>query len=104
MNTLENNKASYVKNDALIPITSLAGNLGLIPKKETFDEETYIPITMLPANDLFVSEEYQRLISMMMIKGAKRFDADLVRPLYVFKRPDAIGGTLSSKGTSFSLY
>ena len=79
---------NYPIDDGLIPLTELAANLAFSPKKELFDEESYIPIVLLEANLLFADPEFQRLINKGLIKKAKRFDKDLVRPLYVFKRPN----------------
>lgn len=38
--------------------------------------------------DMFTDQEYQRLLNMGLIGGATRFDPDLYRPVYAFKRPD----------------
>tara|TARA_Y100001951_G_C11254207_1_gene248365 strand:- start:71 stop:1099 length:1029 start_codon:yes stop_codon:yes gene_type:complete len=73
---------------SLVSITNLALDLGLSPKKKLFDVDTYIPITYIPANKLFVDKEFQRLVIMSFIKGAKEFDGTMARPLYVFLRPN----------------
>ena len=75
-------------NDNLIAITEIADNLGFTSRKHDFDEEEYIPITMVPVSELYTDKEYQRLLNKAMIKKAGRFDAKLCRPLAVFERPD----------------
>ena len=75
------------KSDSLIPISQLAFNLGIKPKTKEFDINSYIPITLIPANQLFADKEFQRLIIMSFIKGAREFEAPLARPLFVFLRP-----------------
>ena len=79
---------NYPEQDNLVPLTVLAKTLGFTPKKESFDEERYIPIKLLEAELLYTDPEFQRLLNKGMIKQAKKFDPDLVRPLYVFKRPN----------------
>jgi len=49
--------------------------------------DTYIPITYIPADKLFVGSDYQRLVIMSFIKSAKEFDGTFARPLFVFLRP-----------------
>ncbi len=73
---------------SLVPITNLALDLGLSPKKKYFDVDTYIPITYIPADKLFVDKEFQRLVIMSFVKSAKEFDGTIARPLYVFLRPN----------------
>tara|TARA_B100000029_G_C17463227_1_gene919285 strand:+ start:183 stop:1232 length:1050 start_codon:yes stop_codon:yes gene_type:complete len=75
------------KNDSLIPLSQLAFDLGIKPKTKKFDINSYIPITLIPANKLFADKEFQRLIIMSFIKGAQKFDGPLARPLFVFLRP-----------------
>ena len=75
------------KSDSLIPISQLARELGIRPKTKKFDITTYIPITLIAANKLFADREFQRLIIMSFIKGAREFEAPLARPLFVFLRP-----------------
>ena len=79
---------NYPDRDKLVPLTKLAKNLGFIPKKQDFDPEDYIPISLLRAGDLYADEEFQRLLNETMIRSAGSFQPDLVRPLYVFKRPN----------------
>jgi hypothetical protein len=74
--------------DNLVPITSIADKLGLSVRKHDFVEDDYIPLTMVPVNELYSDPEYQRLLNKNMIKKAGRFDAKLCRPLAVFERPD----------------
>lgn len=74
--------------DNLVSITEIADNLGLVVRKHDFDEEDYIPITMVPVKELYSDRDYQRLLNKAMIKKAGRFDATLCRPLAVFERPD----------------
>jgi len=38
--------------------------------------------------DMFTDQDYQRLLNMGLIGSARRFDPDLYRPVYAFKRPD----------------
>lgn len=79
---------TYSKEDNLVLITSIADNLGFKPDKSAFDVEKYIPITLLKVKELYCDSSFQRLINRAMIKKAKGFDANLCRPLYVFKRPN----------------
>jgi len=79
---------NYPETDNLIQITELAKNIGFNPKKEVFDINKYIPITFLEAWKLFVSKTYQRLLDEKFIRDAESYDPNLVRPLYVFLRPN----------------
>ena len=79
---------NYPEKDNLVPLTQLAANLGFTPKKKDFNEDDYIPITLLPAKSLYSDEEFQRLLNKSMITKAVEFDPTLVRPLYVFLRPN----------------
>lgn len=38
--------------------------------------------------DMFTDRDYQRLLNLGLIGNARRFDPDLYRPIYAFKRPD----------------
>jgi len=89
INMLEKtNGYSYPKTDELIPITTLVSNLKFTGNKHDFSNDNYLPIIFIKASNLFVDEQIQRFISQNMIRSAKRFDGNLVRPLYVFKRPN----------------
>lgn len=79
---------NYPEKDNLVPLTLLAANLGYTPKKKDFNEDNYIPVTLVPAKLLYADKDFQRLLSQSMIRSAEEFDADLVRPLYVFVRPN----------------
>lgn len=83
---------NYPENDGLIPLSDLALSLNFSPKKELFDDTDenggYIPIELIELDKLYCDPEFQRLLNQGMIRKAKRFDRDLVRPLYVFKRPN----------------
>lgn len=79
---------NYPEQDNLVPLTELALNLGFTPKKKDFDKNNYIPIELLPAKKLFTDPEFQRLLNENMIRSAGEYDPDLVRPLYVFLRPN----------------
>lgn len=79
---------NYSDGDKLVPLTKLAKDIGFIPKKQNFDEEKYIKIKYLRAGDLYADQEFQRLLNETMIRSAGTFDPDMVRPLYVFKRPN----------------
>ena len=79
---------NYSDSDKLVPLTKLAKNIGFIPKKTDFDSEDYIQIKFLRAGDLYADQEFQRLLNETMIRSAGSFDPDMVRPLYVFKRPN----------------
>ena len=79
---------NYPEKDNLVPLTLLAANLGFTPKKKNFNEDNYIPIKLVPAKLLYADKDFQRLLSQSMIRSAEEFDADLVRPLYVFIRPN----------------
>ncbi len=79
---------NYPLEDNLVPLTNLAANLRFNPKKKDFDEDNYIPVELVPAKLLYADKDFQRLISRSMIESADHFDADLVRPLYVFVRPN----------------
>ena len=79
---------NYPLEDNLVPLTTLAANLGFTPKKKDFDEDKYIEVELVPAKLLYADKDFQRLLSQSMIRSAEEFDADLVRPLYVFVRPN----------------
>ncbi len=79
---------NYAQEDNLVPLTELATKLGFTPKKEFFDEESYIDIKLIEAELLYSDGDFQRLINQGMIRQASKFDAHLVRPLYVFERPN----------------
>ena len=79
---------NYPLEDNLVPLAQLAANLEFSPKKENFDEEDYIPIELIEADLLFSDPEFQRLINQGMIRKAQKYDKYLVRPLYVFERPN----------------
>ena len=74
--------------DNLVPITELAESVNFTPPKKVFDEKDYIEVEYIEAFKLFSSKHFQRLINQIFIRGAKVFKSHLVRPLYVFKRPD----------------
>jgi hypothetical protein len=76
---------SYADN--LTPLTEIADGLGLVVRKQSFDDD-YIPIEMVAIKDLYSDSKYQRLLNRTMIKKAGAFDASLCRPLAVFERPD----------------
>lgn len=73
--------------DNLIPVTDLVQNLGFTSKKERFNNN-FLKVQYVPLKDLFVDEEYQRLLNVSTIKKAKHFDPILCRPLFVAERPD----------------
>ena len=75
-------------SEETVPITVIADDLGFKPKKKKFNKEEYLPITYLQAKNLKVAKKIQRLVIKSMVKGAKKFDGKLARPLYVFKRPN----------------
>ena len=79
---------NYPDKDNLVPLTVLAANLGFTPKRKNFDEDDYIPTTLVPAKLLYADEDFQRLLNKSMIRDAEEFDPHLVRPLYVFVRPN----------------
>ena len=79
---------NYPEKDNLVPLTELAANLGYTPKKKNFNEDDYIPIKLVPAKLLYADKDFQRLLNQSMIRSAEEFDKDLVRPLYVFIRPN----------------
>jgi hypothetical protein len=79
---------TYSQEDNLVLITSIVDNLGFKPDRSGFDAEKYIPITYLKVRELYCDSSFQRLINRAMIKKAQRFDPNLCRPLYVFKRPN----------------
>tara|TARA_Y100001963_G_scaffold151222_1_gene233668 strand:- start:131 stop:1123 length:993 start_codon:yes stop_codon:yes gene_type:complete len=79
---------NYPEQDNLVPLVELATNLGFTPKKKDFDPKSYIPIELIPASKLYTDPEFQRLLNQNMIRSAGQFDPDLVRPLYVFLRPN----------------
>ena len=74
--------------DNLVPITELAESVNFTPNKKDFDEKDYIEVEYIEAFKLFSSSDFQRLINQIFIRGAKVFKPYLVRPLYVFERPD----------------
>lgn len=79
---------NYPLEDNLVPLTILAANLGFTPKKKNFDVDDYIPIKLVPAKLLYADKDFQRLLNQSMIRSAEEFDPELVRPLYVFIRPN----------------
>jgi len=79
---------NYPEQDNLVPLTELAVDLGFTPKKKDFDPDRYIPIELIPVKKLFTDPEFQRLLNGNMIRSAGEYDPDLVRPLYVFLRPN----------------
>ncbi len=79
---------NYPQEDNLVPLTQLAANLGFTPKKKDFNEEDYIPVTLVSARLLYADEDFQRLLNQSMIRSAEEYDPHLVRPLYVFVRPN----------------
>jgi len=79
---------NYPEQDNLVPLTELAVDLGFTPKKKDFDLDRYIPIKLIPVKKLFTDPEFQRLLNGNMIRSAGEYDPDLVRPLYVFLRPN----------------
>ena len=82
------NNGYYPENYKLEPIINLLSDLNFTHDKHDFDKSQYLPITYIKASDLYVDKNFQRFLSHSMIKSAKFFDPELVRPLYVFKRPD----------------
>ena len=79
---------NYPVEDNLVPLTELAANLGFSPKKEEFNEESYIKLKLIDADLLYSDADFQRLINQGLVRKAVKFDKDLVRPLYVFERPN----------------
>lgn len=83
---------NYPEKDGLISLSDLALSLNFSPKKESFDDSDenggYIPIELIELDKLYCDPEFQRLLNQGVIRKAKKFDKDLVRPLYVFKRPN----------------
>ena len=83
---------NYPEKDGLISLSDLALSLNFSPKKESFDDSDenggYIPIELVELDKLYCDPEFQRLLNQGVIRKAKKFDRDLVRPLYVFKRPN----------------
>ena len=83
---------NYPENDGLICMSELASSLNFAPKKELFDDSDenggYIPIELIELDKLHCDPEFQRLLNQGVIRKANKFDRDLVRPLYVFKRPN----------------
>jgi len=76
------------EKDNLVPITQLAAAIEFKPTKKDFSREDYLPIQYIEASKLFSSKDFQRLINEAFIRSAKVFKPNLVRPLYVFERPD----------------
>ena len=86
---MKQNKNGYnPENDKLESITNLASALNFTHNTHDFDKDEYLSIIYIKARDLYVDKNFQRFLAHTMIKSAKRFDPLLVRPLYVFKRPD----------------
>ena len=54
---------NYPEKDNLVPLTLLAANLGYTPKKKDFNEDDYIPVTLVPARLLYADEDFQRLLN-----------------------------------------
>lgn len=78
----------YEPDNKLIGLTDLAKNLGVVRKQRAFSEDDYVPITYHKLKDLWVCEDYQRLINVGFIKGAKFFDPTMISPMIVYRRPD----------------
>ena len=76
------------EKDNLVPITQLAAAVEFKPTKKDFSRKDYLPIQYIEASKLFSSKDFQRLINGAFIRLAKVFKPNLVRPLYVFERPD----------------
>ena len=84
MNTIKSNPQS----SNIIPISVIAERLRFTPSKNQFNENSYLEVELIPASELKVATDIQRLVIKSMIKGAKQFSGKLARPLYVFKRPN----------------
>ena len=54
---------NYPEKDNLVPLITLAANLGFTPKKKNFNEEDYIPTTLVPAKLLYADKDFQRLLN-----------------------------------------
>tara|TARA_B110000977_G_scaffold140757_1_gene178677 strand:+ start:955 stop:2043 length:1089 start_codon:yes stop_codon:yes gene_type:complete len=82
-------RASRLKEptQTLVALTDVANGLGLKPKKDFFDTHTFIPLTYIPAKELYVDGEFQRFVIKSFIKSTKKFEGALARPLLVFRRP-----------------
>lgn len=78
----------YEPDNKLIRLTNLAKNLGIVKNRHAFSEDDYVPTTYHKLKDLWVCEDYQRLINVGFIKGAKFFDPTMISPMIVYRRPD----------------
>lgn len=67
-----------------------------IEQRTWFNELVWIRV-----GDLYTDSEYQRLLNQSFIGSARRFDPDLYRPIYAFRRPD--GTTTISDGQHTSV-
>ena len=76
------------EKDNLVPITQLAASVEFKPTKKDFSRKNYLSIQYIEASKLSSSKDFQRLINGAFIRSAKVFKPNLVRPLYVFERPD----------------
>ena len=81
-------KKPYSEIDSLTHLTTLSAELGISPKRHDFNESDYVPITMISLEKLYTDKFFQRVIHMPFITKAGKFEAELFRPLIVFKRPN----------------
>jgi len=78
----------YEPDNKLIRLTDLAKSLKIVRKQHEFSEDDYTPTTYHKCKDLWVCEDYQRLINEGFIKAAKFFDPTMISPMIVYRRPD----------------
>ena len=69
-------------------LIDLAQGFGITGTRSTVTSEDFLPVVYIALKDLKVDPGYQRLINLTFIAKQKKFDATLVKPLSVFKRPN----------------
>ena len=72
----------------VMSILDLVDGFGISGTRTTVTPEDFLPVVYIALKDLKVDPGYQRLINLTFIAKQKAFDATLVKPLSVFRRPN----------------
>jgi len=72
----------------VMSLIDLAQGFGITGARLTVTSEDFLPVVYIALKDLKVDPGYQRLINLNFIAKQKAFDATLVKPLSVFRRPN----------------
>ena len=72
----------------VMSILDLVDGFGISGTRATVTPEDFLPVVYIALKDLKVDPGYQRLINLTFIAKQKAFDATLVKPLSVFRRPN----------------